>query len=146
MKESIFDIHLRDLPRSSCSHSNQSTNRNWNNATVLSIYDNLIADNTTTSRFSFLFLFISLSLYRAGKVTPSRLRVVCLEQEGSSYNFGDYKKEGGELPIPLCLSTSLVQEQTLRQILLSPGPVFPHYPITLRPLNKLGWRTWFMRR
>jgi hypothetical protein len=59
-------------------------------------------------------------------VTPSRLRVVCLEQEGSSYNFGDYKKEGGELPIPLCLSTSLVQEQTLRQILLSPGPVFPH--------------------
>jgi hypothetical protein len=34
------------------------TNTNWNNATVLSIYDNLIADNTTTSRFSFLFLFI----------------------------------------------------------------------------------------
>ena len=26
-------------------------------------------------------------------MTPSRLRVVCLEQEGSSYNFGDYKKE-----------------------------------------------------
>ena len=62
MKESIFDIHLRDLPRSSCSHSNQSTNRNWNNATALSIYENLIADNITLLFLILILIYITFTL------------------------------------------------------------------------------------
>lgn len=55
------------------------------------------------------FLNLSSSLYysyyyhfpnRAGRFKPKRLRVVRLEQEGSSYNFGDSKNQG-VYPSPL---------------------------------------------
>lgn len=52
------------------------------------------------SLFFLIYSYYYHFLNRAGRRKPSRIRVVRLEQEGSSYNFGDSKKKG-VYPSPL---------------------------------------------
>lgn len=59
----------------------------------------------------------------------SRLRVVRLEQKRVRLRISAMKKEK-EYPIPVCVSTSVVQEKALRLNLLSPGPPLTNYVTT----------------